>query len=596
MSFFRNLLIDRKRKPYYCEVEYLESTGTQYIDTGIDIGAEIELEFSFYATAFNGSTYCSPLSARRTNLINSISYAFNNGTTYVSFGNNAEVQVSPTIKLNTKHVIIQNKEGLWQDGNKTTYAQGYNTNFTETGNLYVFARNNIGSGVGNYFIGRIYYVKITEGSTLVRNFIPVLDWDMRPCMYDKVTRKLFYNKGTGVDFLYGREIHEVEYLESTGTQYINTGIYGTEDLETELICQQLQRNSESNGKGIFGTFNSTTANSYYLYQEGSTNSHWQVGFGNFLNTSTEIDLNKHTFNFSNYKVYMDGVVIANLTAGSMNTTPQTLLLFNLHNASGGIYDSLPQRFYRAMFVKSGVLIGDFIPAIDENGVGYMFDRVSHTIFDNAGKGNFNYPPIELEYLEATKTQYINTGVVPTSSMNVKIDFYVPSTAPNLEQHILGAMGGAGSQNGSRYQFLGVLKNAGDRWRTAYGELTAADNNWGRAIYDEKVHFDVTLQKGTSTVYINNSATPDWTFTYEEDVITTSPIYMFALNNSGTTALLSACRVYSCSISHNGTLLRDFIPVFYNGSASMWDKVNNIFYPNAGTGSFVAGKILESRWF
>ena len=29
------LATTKRRKPYYCEVEYLESTGTQYIDTGI---------------------------------------------------------------------------------------------------------------------------------------------------------------------------------------------------------------------------------------------------------------------------------------------------------------------------------------------------------------------------------------------------------------------------------------------------------------------------------------------------------------------------------------------------------------------------------
>ena len=36
MSLFRDLLIEKKRRKYYCEVEYLESTGTQYIYAGID--------------------------------------------------------------------------------------------------------------------------------------------------------------------------------------------------------------------------------------------------------------------------------------------------------------------------------------------------------------------------------------------------------------------------------------------------------------------------------------------------------------------------------------------------------------------------------
>ncbi len=185
----------------------------------------------------------------------------------------------------------------------------------------------------------------------------------------------------------------VQFLKSTGTQYVDTGIYGTEDLETELVCQQLQRNTSSEGKGIFGAFNSTNANSYYLYQQGNLISHWQVGFGPYLNTSTEIDLNKHTFKFSNYKVYMDGTEIASLNTGSMNTTPFTLLLFNTHNSTGGIYLAFPQRFYRAKFIKSDVLIGDFIPVLSPESSQYagqpcMFDRVSQKLFCNSGTGEF----------------------------------------------------------------------------------------------------------------------------------------------------------------------------------------------------------------
>ena len=44
----------------------------------------------------------------------------------------------------------------------------------------------------------MYKCKIFDNDILVRDFIPVLDREMRPAMYDSVTGKLFYNKGTGV--------------------------------------------------------------------------------------------------------------------------------------------------------------------------------------------------------------------------------------------------------------------------------------------------------------------------------------------------------------------------------------------------------------
>ena len=40
------------------------------------------------------------------------------------------------------------------------------------------------------------------GVNLTRDFIPVLDLDGVPCMYDQVTKQMFYNSGTG-NFLYG---------------------------------------------------------------------------------------------------------------------------------------------------------------------------------------------------------------------------------------------------------------------------------------------------------------------------------------------------------------------------------------------------------
>ena len=44
---------------------------------------------------------------------------------------------------------------------------------------------------------RFYYFQIYDNDTLVRDFIPVLDPDGIPCMYDKVERKFYYNAGTG---------------------------------------------------------------------------------------------------------------------------------------------------------------------------------------------------------------------------------------------------------------------------------------------------------------------------------------------------------------------------------------------------------------
>ena len=56
----------------------------------------------------------------------------------------------------------------------------------------------------------MYYLKILDNDTLVRDFIPVLvpqsNGSYKPAMFDRVERKVYYNQGTGADFEYGPEL------------------------------------------------------------------------------------------------------------------------------------------------------------------------------------------------------------------------------------------------------------------------------------------------------------------------------------------------------------------------------------------------------
>ena len=57
----------------------------------------------------------------------------------------------------------------------------------------------------------IYSAQITQGETLVRDFIPALDPHGFPCMYDKATKQPFYNSGTG-SFIAGFTIPQARKL------------------------------------------------------------------------------------------------------------------------------------------------------------------------------------------------------------------------------------------------------------------------------------------------------------------------------------------------------------------------------------------------
>lgn len=51
---------------------------------------------------------------------------------------------------------------------------------------------------------KFYYLKIYEGENLVKDFIPVLDFNNKPCMYEKIGKTFHYNAGEG-EPTYGRK-------------------------------------------------------------------------------------------------------------------------------------------------------------------------------------------------------------------------------------------------------------------------------------------------------------------------------------------------------------------------------------------------------
>ena len=73
----------------------------------------------------------------------------------------------------------------------------------ESGNNLVILGNNYSGMVKCFYENLyIYYFKIYDNDVLVRDFIPVLDSNKKPALYDKVEGKFYYNQGTEEDFEY----------------------------------------------------------------------------------------------------------------------------------------------------------------------------------------------------------------------------------------------------------------------------------------------------------------------------------------------------------------------------------------------------------
>ena len=104
-----------------------------------------------------------------------------------------------TTLYNSVKTFRAGANGLQIDGNLVVKVTA-NT-FTAPVPLIIFGLNNNGSYISHTKF-RLHQFKIWDQGVLVRDLVPVLDWNDRPCLYDKVSEELFYNQGTD-EFLYG---------------------------------------------------------------------------------------------------------------------------------------------------------------------------------------------------------------------------------------------------------------------------------------------------------------------------------------------------------------------------------------------------------
>ena len=199
-----NYLTPRLPKEYQ-EVEYIESTGTQYIDTGlypnntmvIEVDTVSKSEYSIFGGAGVGSS--------RYNLTGNASRSFRYGSTNY---NNSGYSYTERSK------IVFGRE-VYLNGNLIhTFPE---SNFTGDYKLILFGRFNNSNSLNDSGDTTIYYLKIWDNNVLVRNFVPcyskttVIDVDgiERPKgivgMYDLVECKFYTNQGTG-EFIKGPDV------------------------------------------------------------------------------------------------------------------------------------------------------------------------------------------------------------------------------------------------------------------------------------------------------------------------------------------------------------------------------------------------------
>lgn len=178
---------------------------------------------------------------------------------------------------------------------------------------------------------------------------------------------------------------------------------------------------------------------------------------------------------------------------------------------------------------------------------------------------------EIKYIESTGTQYIDTGLVPSVNHSFSIKFSV-----------------------------GYLGNC-----VAFGSRTSG--NYASSL--NQIYLNVTNNNeiklfnifGTNDLVLNDNVEANTIFTYKniqnnnfQLSSPSQPYYIFTLNNMGSPSTISNIKMYYFKIYDNNILVRDFVPCYRKSDnvIGLYDKVNSVFYTNAGTGTFLKGNDVK----
>lgn len=184
-------------QPQYIPVEWIETDGvTSYLDTGYvpNNSSGFKINVSSSTTGGNHIPFGHRQDSGNTrwwiNFSSTLEMSWNTWTSVSSYSANRWYEIEFNW-LNSRNGKI---DGVQKYTISSTLA-------THTGTAKMFQAGQGDSYVVNPFSGKISHVLVSEGGNIVRDFIPVRfmneNGQQEGAMYDKVSKQLFRNKGTG---------------------------------------------------------------------------------------------------------------------------------------------------------------------------------------------------------------------------------------------------------------------------------------------------------------------------------------------------------------------------------------------------------------
>lgn len=376
---------------------------------------------------------------------------------------------------------------------------------------------------------------------------------------------------------------ELTYIQSNGTQYIDTGFKPKYNSRVVMDISDL---SSTDGLlyGSRNTNSSTDSKQFLIYLASATSIRADY-FGTNASLTISDRTARTTIDQNANVTTMFGGTVTN-TAVSSGEGSYPMYIFTINNAGSAHSAYTSYKLHSCRIYDNGTLVRDYIPCINLSGDVGLYDLAGKQFYGNAGTGTFQMgTPVvslpngytRLAYIQSSGTQYVDVGFIPDNNTRVVMDADIVGT-PTSNSTLFGARTDATID-----AYALIWYYTGSYFRSFYNNQYTTSVTWsvpvnGRRIYDKSK--ETTTIGGTSQSYTNAEFQCDYN------------LLLLALNLAGTAGWFANAKLYSCGVYDNGVRIRFFIPCMNaEGEVGLYDLVTEEFYGNAGSGTFIAGAMI-----
>ena len=425
----------------------------------------------------------------------------------------------------------------------------------------------------------------------------------------------------------------LEYVESTGAQYIDTGVQAKSGISAEGDFAWL---ASSNDTALLGAIGNSTQ--YLLFHVYGWN--WCACYKSWTNLKIASSNGlrycaKADFAAGAQRLTVNGKQLYSGTNGETIDAGVNLFVFAYNN--GGTATGKSKVRLWGMKIYDGVqLVRHYVPVKNGEGVAGLYDLVNDEFKPpvgnafTAGAAVSEYWPadkvldadldlrgqgtiavdgtvnlngyklfvdgltgmgeitdaadyVRLEYVQSNGSQWVDTGVVGKSGVSCEADLIVYDTAAKSgDRHLLASQG-----NGQQYDLIGAYNN---NWYLGYPAINGSSGYKKGGLISNATRYTVSSKLYSGEQWYKVNDTVDMSGTSSTACNTARNIYVFAFNWDGTAKYGGSARLFALSLAVNGTPTRDFVPAkrCSDGAIGLYDLIGQSFHPNGSSTPLVAG--------